>query len=74
MVTTQNENYMYDLIGPLLQLEPRLAGERLGTPRSSFSEAPMAFGSSAEKLIRKIRENIHQPALVAAPLISLFHS
>ena len=32
-------------MGPPSQVEPRPAGERLGTPRSSFSETPMAFES-----------------------------
>ena len=37
------------------------------TPRSSLSETPMAFESEAEWLVRKIRENLHQIAPVAAP-------
>ena len=36
-------------MGPPSQVEPRPAGERLGTPRSSFSETPMAFESQGRR-------------------------
>ena len=49
------------------QVEPRQAGERQWTPRSSFSETPMAFESWAKELLRKISDNLHQPALEATP-------
>ena len=40
-----NENYMNDVNGPPSQVEPRPAGERLDTSRSSFSKTPMVFES-----------------------------
>ena len=55
------------------QVEPHPAGERLGTSRSSFSETPMALESYAEGLVRKISDNLHQPALVAAPPMYSLH-
>ena len=42
------------LMGPFSLEEPVPAWKYLGTPRSSFSETPMAFESQAEGIVRKI--------------------
>ena len=57
---------MNDVNGPPSQVEPRPTGEHRGTPRSSFSETPMAFESYAKGLVRKISDNLHQAVLVEA--------
>ena len=46
MMSTNNENYVNDINGWTSQVERTSSGkERLGTPRSLFSETPMAFES-----------------------------
>ena len=42
-MSINNENYVNDVMGPPSEVEPRLAGERLGTSRSPFSETPTEF-------------------------------
>ena len=43
-------------MSPPLQVEPRPVGERLGTPRSSFSETPMAFESCRQRACSKNKQ------------------